>query len=167
MPDLSLTSPRNILLARKAKKHGMVNSLRTVIEAKRAKLPVSLGFALVEQETGNGANIFGHDPTIYAGAGKVTRAKYKDYKRRRGHSLMQGVGPLQLTWWSTQDAADALGGCWAPKNNLRVGFSTLAVLIRQYGYAKGIERYNGAGPAAEAYSRSVRGRQLAWHRRLA
>lgn len=167
MPDLSLTSPRNILLARKAKKYRMKNALRTVIEAKRAKMPVSLGFALVEQETGDGANVFGHDPTIYAGAGTVTESKYKAYKRRRGHSQMQGVGPLQLTWWATQDAADKLGGCWVPKNNLRVGFATLAALIRQYGYAKGIERYNGSGPRAVAYSRSVRERQEKWHRRLA
>lgn len=167
MANLSLTDPRNVLLARKAKRYGMQNSLRIVIEAKRAGIPVSLGFALAEQETGTGANIFGHDPTIYAGAGVVTEAKYKAYRRRRGHSLMQGVGPLQLTWWATQDAADRLGGCWIPKYNLRVGFSTLAALIRQYGYAKGIERYNGAGPAAVAYSKSVRARADKWHGRLA
>jgi hypothetical protein len=167
MPDLSLTSPRNVLLARKAKKYGMQNSLRIVIEAKRAGIPVSLGFALAEQETLNGANIFGHDRTIFAGAGTVTKAKYLAYKRRRGRSLMQGVGPLQLTWWETQDAADRLGGCWMPKYNLRVGFSTLAALIRQYGYVKGCQRYNGSGPAAVAYSKSLRARQDKWHRRLA
>jgi len=167
MSALSVSDPRNVLLARKAKKYGMQNSLRIVIEAKRAGIPVSLGFALAEQETLNGANIFGHDNTIFRGAGAVTKAKYLAYKRARGRTRMQGVGPLQLTWWETQDAADRLGGCWVPKYSLRVGFQTLAHLIKLYGHAKGIERYNGAGPAAVAYSVSVRSREAKWHRRLA
>lgn len=162
----SLFSPTHLVLARKANRYGAKFSLRIVYEAKRAGIPVSLGFALVEQESGF-RNVFGHDPTIFVGAGTVTKTKYLAYKRARGHTRMQGVGPCQLTWWATQDAADRLGGCWKPTYNIRVGFSTLAANIRAHGYVKGCERYNGTGPAAVAYSRSLRGRAVKWHKRLA
>jgi hypothetical protein len=162
----SIYHPRNIQLARKAKRWGMQNSLRTVVEARKAGIPVALAFAMVEKESGNGANVFGHDPTIYAGAGKVTKAKYLDYKRLRGHYNMQGVGPLQLTWWSTQDAADKLGGCWNPRYNLQQGFQTLHNNIQSYGKHAGIRAYNGAGPRAEAYANSVEALERKWHKRL-
>lgn len=139
-----------------------------VEEARRTHLPISLAFALCEQESGF-RNVFGHDPTIFAGAGNVTTAKYRDYKRRRqasGNRLMQGVGVCQLTWWETQDAADRVGGCQHSRYNIRTGFNTLAARIRAFGYAKGIERYNGSGPAAVAYSRTVRARADKWHARL-
>jgi hypothetical protein len=40
---------------------------------------------------------------------------------------------------------------------------TLAARIHEYGEAKGVERYNGIGPDAVAYSRQVRGRAHSWH----
>ncbi len=155
--------------ARIAKRCGMQNSLRTAWEARAAGVSPSLAFAMVEQESGDGANVFGHDDSIYRGAGKITKAKYFAYKRQRGpfgHGGMQGVGPLQLTWYSIQDAADSLGGCHLPKHNLRQGFRTLAELIRVYGHADGIRRYNGSGPAADAYSHSVQKREQKWHKRF-
>ena len=69
------------------------------------------------QETSGGANIFGHDTTIFAGAGEVTKSKYLAYKKQRGpkgEGGMQGVGPLQLTFFTLQDEADDRGGCWKP-----------------------------------------------------
>lgn len=152
-----------------ARRAGMRNSLRTAWEARAAGISATLGYALVEQETGNGANVFGHDPTIFVGAGKVTKAKYTSYKAQRGPTGgggMQGVGPLQLTWFSTQDAADKLGGCHVPKFNLRQGFRTLAANIKAHGEHDGIKAYNGSGPAAEAYAKSVLKRQAHWHRLL-
>ena len=94
---------------------GIVDPDTTVAEAQRAGLPLKLACAMLEKESAGGHNVFGHDPhTIFAGAGEVTEAKYREYKRKRvasGNKLMQGVGPCQLTWWSLQDAADAAGGC--------------------------------------------------------
>lgn len=162
---MSEGSKRDRQLAELAKHHGANYSLRIVLEARRARIPVSLGFALVQQESAF-QNIFGHDPTIYAGAGAVTREKYTEYKRERGESRMQGVGPVQLTWWSYQDAADELGGCWRPEFSIRVGFGILAGLIRAHGYVDGVAAYNGAGPAAERYSRQVRALAAVWHQRL-
>jgi hypothetical protein len=140
--------------------------MRIILEARRAGIPVSLGFALVEQESGF-RNVFGHDPTIYVGAGKVTKSKYLAYKRARGTRHMQGVGPCQLTWWQTQDAADALGGCWVPRHNIRQAFATLARNIKANGLHDGVRAYNGSGPKAEAYAGSVLAKQARWHKRLA
>lgn len=143
-------------------------ALIIVEEAQRAGIPVSLGFALIEQETGF-QNIFGHDPTIFVGAGKVTKQKYLSYKSRRGptgRGGMQGVGPGQLTWYATQDAADRLGGCWVPRYNIRVAFTTLEGNIKSKGLHSGIAAYNGTGPAAQRYADTVLARQAKWHNRL-
>lgn len=156
-------------LANRAKEHGANYSLRIIREARRHdEIPVSLAFALIEQETGF-RNVFGHDPTIFAGAGAVTKAKYLAYRAKRGptgRGGMQGVGPCQLTWWEYQDRADHYGGCWKPACNIRVGLEVLAANIRAHGEHHGIARYNGEGPAAEQYARTVRGRQKQWHARL-
>lgn len=160
-----LGTKRDHQLAETAKRHGAAYSLRIVLEARRASIPISLGFGLVQQETGF-RNVFGHDPTIYVGAGEVTKTKYDGYKVERGHTRMQGVGPCQLTWWSYQDQADMLGGCWKPEHNIRVGFEIVAGLLHQHGYVTGIARYNGSGPAADQYSRTVRALTTAWHSRF-
>ena len=150
------TAPRTAAappLIERLRAAGLVAPRTTVREAERAGLPLALACALLEKESSGGRNVFGHDPTIFAGAGKVTRANYADYKRRRiasGNRLMQGVGPCQLTWWELQDAADAEGGCWHPEINMRVGFRHLATLVARYGRSDGARRYNGSGAAAEA-----------------
>lgn len=150
--------------------HGIVNPLVTWEEAHHVGLPLAYACALLDQESGGGANVFGHDPTICIGWGSVTWLKYAAYKTRRrasGNRLMQGVGPVQLTWWSTQDAADREGGCWRPRFNMRVGFRTLAGNIHRYGLYYGIKAYNGSGPAADAYARTMTNRIHVWQQRLA
>lgn len=162
------TAKRDQELAHKAKAHGADYSLRIVLEARRADIPVSLGFAVVEQESGF-QNVFGHDPTIFVGAGKVTKAKYRDYKAMRGTpgKRMQGVGPCQLTYWTFQDRADALGGCWVARHNIRVAFQHLGDLLRQYGsMSKALAVYNaGNWKSAQGrrYAEQVLKRQRRWH----
>ncbi|MGH2762587.1 MAG: peptidoglycan-binding protein, partial [Thermoleophilaceae bacterium] len=161
-----MASPR---LIERLKAHGILRPQATVEEARRAGLRVPLACALLEKESGGGRNVFGHDPTIFVGAGDVTRAKYAEYKRQRvasGNRKMQGVGPCQLTWWEFQDAADREGGCWRPEINMRVGFRHLVALIKQHGEADGARRYNGSGPAAEAYSRDLLAKARVWESRL-
>ena len=99
-------SPADALLIQKMKRNGILIPLRCLIAARSTKLPLALACALLEQESGGGANVFGHDPTIFAGAGEVTKEKYLAYRAQRGptgHGGMQGVGPCQLTWYSYQD----------------------------------------------------------------
>jgi hypothetical protein len=156
---------RDLALAAKAKRHGANYSLRIILEARRAGIPISLAFALIEQES-NFRNVFGSDPTIFIGAGEVTKAKYLAYKVARGKTRMQGVGPAQLTWWELQDAADRRGGAWKPEHNIAVAFDRLAALIAEHGEREGIRRYNGSGPKADRYAKSVLARREKWHDRL-
>lgn len=167
-----MSARRDLALAVKAKRHGAKYSLRIIREARRAGIPISLGFALLEQEERRFRNVFGHDPTIFVGAGRVTKKKYLQYKLARdAHAprrrLMQGVGPAQLTWYELQDEADSLGGCWKPAVNIRVAFRHLAALMKEKGEAGGIVAYNGSGPAAQRYAVQVRARQRKWHGWLA
>ena len=157
-----MASPR---LIERLRAEGVLRPQAVVEEAKRAGLRLPLACALLETESGGGRNVFGHDPTIFVGAGEVTRAKYREYKKRRvasGNKQMQGVGPCQLTWWEFQDAADAQGGCWKPAINMRVGFGHLARLIARYGESDGARRYNGSGAAATAYSSDLLVKARRW-----
>jgi len=140
----------------------------TVAEARRAGLPLAVACALLEQESGGGHNVFGHDPVKNPiRGGPVTKERYLEYVRYRKAGLgMQGVGPCQLTWYSYQDRADALGGCWKPEVNMRVGFALIAALIKTNGLRAGLRRYNGAGPAAERYADQVLARVRKWQQIL-
>lgn len=159
---------------------GMRGALRLLYEAREAGITPSLALALRVQETGirGDGNVFGHDGTIFVGGydklhdvehHRVTKASYLEYKRQRGKTLMQGVGPLQLTYWTIQDEADRLGGCWVPQYNYRVGFRDLAHLIRMHGgdVRSALAVYNGGAARPNfAYATSVTGHQLFWHRKL-
>jgi hypothetical protein len=79
---------------------------------------------------------------------------------------MQGVGPMQLTWYEFQDDADRLGGCWVAANNIRVGLTLLGKLIVNHGTRMGVARYNGTGPQANRYATEVLEKQEKWHRRF-
>jgi hypothetical protein len=160
---------RDDQLARIIDRHGGNGyGLLVVREARNAGIPISLGCALVEQESGF-RNVFGHDLVKFGQirGGKVSRLRYLRYRtlRKLGRG-MQGVGLTQLTWFAFQDQADRLGGCWKPTYQLRVGFRLLADLIREHGQVDGIAAYNGAGPAADRYSHQVRSKQSRWHDRL-
>lgn len=113
----------------KAFANGIKYPYQTMKAADEAGVPFYVLCAFLEQETAGGANVFGHDPTIFVGAGRVTKKKYLDYlAQRKKTGKMQGVGPMQLTWWEFQDRADALGGAWKPYNNILVG----AQILKEY-----------------------------------
>jgi hypothetical protein len=161
---------------------GMDGSLRLLMEARDAGLSQSLGLALRTQETGikGDGNVFGHDPTIFVGGHdkrhnktytKVTKTAYLAYKAQRGPrggGGMQGVGPLQLTYYTFQDEADRLGGCWVAAVNYRVGFRDLAHLIRMTGSErKALATYNGGASNPNFdYAASVLKHKAFWHRKL-
>jgi hypothetical protein len=139
-----------------------------VHHARKFGVPISLAFALIDHES-DFRKVFGHDPTIFSGAGEVTKAKYLDYRAQRrasGNRKMQGVGEGQLTWWETQDRADRHGGCWTADANVKVALMTLAANIKRHGYPVGVARYNGSGADADRYSREVRAEARVWHDRL-
>lgn len=128
--------------------------------------------ALVQKETG-GRNIYGHDPVAtgntYVKGGEVTQTNYAAFRQwqRAGSGRMQGVGPVQLTYYTFQDQADALGGCWDPRWNLQVGFTLLVSLQKAKGEWAGAKAYNGTGTAADAYANDWTAKRNAWRTKLA
>src|SRR5687768_10363640 len=143
-----------------AKRNGIVIPVRAYRAAEKAGIPYAVACAFLMQESAGGQNVFGHDPTQFVGAGKVTKKKYLTYReRRRAGKGMQGVGPMQLTWWEFQDAADEMGGCWKPYVNMLFAFQLLARYREAHGnWRDAARQYNGSGPAAEAYADRVKQR---------
>jgi len=162
---------RNWQLASVAKKQGFKNSLRIVMEARRTqKVGISLAFAVIEQETTNGANVYGHDdvPNRAPKGHLVTRRNWLNVylpDRRRGMGS-QGAGPPQLTYFAFQDAADLKGGCWIPKHAIRVAFEHLDHLILIYGKRKALAVYNGGNNPDYHYADQVLEREDKWHLRF-
>lgn len=151
----------------KAAAFGIKIPYQTMKASDDTGVPFYVLCAFLEQESAGGRNIFGHDPTIYRGAGRVTKAKYLAYKRVRDSTnprKMQGVGPMQLTWWEFQDEADAAGGCWRPVYNVLVGARILA-RYRAEGrtWQQVATKYNGS----VSYGNEVAARITQWQQRLA
>jgi len=161
---------RDLQLARRAKKAGAQYSLRIVLEARRAGIPISLAFALVEQESGF-RNVFGHDSQAWRPAdGKVTKSAVRHLLETvaRGRPS-NGVGLTQLTWPGFIRAADRAGGAHIPKYQLRVGFDHLVKCIQTFGVKRGLSVYNSGSPdnpKGRAYARSVAAKAERWHRVL-
>jgi hypothetical protein len=146
--------------------HGIFYPVSTLDAAHAARTSIWVACANLQLETGDGANIFGHDPTssipLSWEGHQVTRARYLSYKALRRWRGNQGVGPCQLTSPSLQDEADRRGGCWRPQVSMTVGFEYLHGLIAQHGSVRlGFQHYNGTGPAAVAYA--IKAEQLVEH----
>jgi hypothetical protein len=138
-----------------------------VAESDRARLPLPLACAVVEQES-SFRNVYGHDAVRnpVAKGGPVSRASYLRYRAWRDAGLgAQGVGVTQLTWPPYQDRADRLGGCWKVRNQLRVGFEVLAAAVARHGVRGGLAAYNAgspASPAGRAYAAKVLEHERRW-----
>lgn len=154
----------NLAMIHRARRAGIVNPIIAYNEARRAGLPFAVLCAVLEQESGGGHNVFGHDTVSNPiRGGSVTKDRYLQYKRYRQQGLgMQGVGPMQLTYYGYQDLADQLGGCWKPKYNIRVGANKLAKDIRRNGLYQALKMYNGS----DVYARQVQSRIRKWQRIL-
>ncbi len=154
------------------RRHGGDHEDVIVREAKRFGVPVALVCAVIDVES-DFTNVFGHDnvrnpiksPPRPAPDRVVTEALYREYKRQRKLGKgSQGVGPMQLTFFTLQDEADALGGCFDPAINIRVGVRHLRSLVDAHGLRDGVQRYNGA-PGHE-YADLVLRRRAMWEQRL-
>jgi hypothetical protein len=152
---MAAPAPLQILRARQ---NGIKLPVRAWREARRAGIEFAALCAFLEKESSGGENVFGHDDSVFSGAGTVTKDKYAAYKQERdallpdGPRRMQGVGPMQLTWWEFQDRADELGGCWKPGVNVRAGCEVIAGLRRQgLGWWHVAKRYNGADAYANDF----------------
>lgn len=151
-------------------RYGIQNASAAVDAAQQGYRPtLARCLALLENESA-GRNIFGAEGTACPHEwweGDVTQERYEIYRRRLNEGATpDGVGPCQLTNPSLQHSADMKGGCWIPIHNMEVGFAFLHGLIIQSGVWGGFRRYNGSGPAAEAYADRALERAGAWQERL-
>jgi hypothetical protein len=142
-----------------------------IAAANRAGLPLPLACALVEQES-SFRNVFGNDGVANPIKGvRVNRERFLRYRAFREQGLgAQGVGVTQLTFPPFQDRADALGGCWKVRHQLRVGFDVLAGLIAQHGVRGGLAAYNAGTPTSLdglKYAGKVLAREAQWKLKLA
>ncbi len=151
----------------KARMMGCKMPWRAYKAGKVAGVPFWVICAFLEQETSGGQNVFGQDPTIYVRAGYVTKDKYLAYKAKRKQTgLMQGVGPMQLTWYAYQDMADNAGGCWKPYYNIL----TAARILNKYKtsdstwrdvalrYNTGLEYVREIGPKLDKWRNAFEGK---------
>lgn len=161
-----LLGPTALRRIEKARRAGIQIPVIAFVAARRAGIPYWMACAFLVKESAGGENVFGHDPTIFAGAGTVTKKKYLAYlAERKRTGKMQGVGPMQLTWYAFQDQADRLGGCWKPYYNCLVGFQIIRGYLDQGLSPRDAARlYNGSGPAAEAYADDMEQRFPKWQR---
>lgn len=158
-----MTDPALIVRLRKL---GCPYPIRLITEAGKFGLSVPLACSLVVQESA-WENIFGHDPTVFVGAGAVTENSYHAYSAEAERTgQVQGVGVVQLTYRAYQLEADKIGGCWVIACQMQIGFGVLAENIRRDGLHAGVAAYNGSGPAAEAYADEVIARAVTYAKEL-
>jgi hypothetical protein len=148
--------PRRERAAQKIVKARAAGCKRPIVawtEAARAGVPYYVLCAYLEQESSGGMNVFGHDQMRCSDEIKgmrVTKRRYEAYKQRRPTCGMQGVGPMQLTFHSLQDEADALGGCWRPRINIRYGVGLISAYKEENGsWHDAAKRYNGSEEYAD------------------
>lgn len=133
--------------------------------ARAADVPVrefrAMCLVILEKETGLPQRaIFGadHGPTgdepPYCNHA-VTRARGKKFLKKLREDpwkYMNGVHWTQTTWYEKVfRVAEISPDLTDPVAHMRVCFGDLAILRRAYGVAEAFRRYNGSGPAAEAY----------------
>ena len=148
------------------KAHNVLKPRVVIDEANRAGLGLADAVAMLEKETGiPQRNIFGcdHGEGVAFCHENVTEARVKAL---RASGQTNGVGWTQLTFAPFVEEADKLGGAHKPRFQMRVGFKVLADHIRANGEQKGFARYNGTGPAAEAYGRDAVAKAGRWRKIL-
>lgn len=135
----------------RAKRNGIKHPVLAYRAAKKAGIPFWVACAFLMQETGGGANVWGHDPTWMVGYPKVNADVYAVYEAHRERFGFQGVGPMQLTYGPLQDQAYKVGvGPWDPYSNMLTGFNIIAGyrLAGKTWYGTAL-RYNGSAAYAD------------------
>ena len=124
MKPLSATvaEPRDNALAHKLRANGVRNALRIVLECRHRHngvIPVSLGLALQEQESG-GLNIFGADENAPFAHLPVTKARVlKLVNLVHAGGISNGVGPMQLTFIGFIEEANREAARGSPRSTSR------------------------------------------------
>lgn len=164
-----MATARDLFLARRAKKAGAKQALIIITEARKARIPISWGFALIEQESAF-RNIFGCDIGPRSGPPychqKATKSRVDALIRHvRAGGVSNGVGYGQLTSLPYVLRAHRLRagiykGAHRARPNIRVSFQVLRE--KTGGDMSQAWRYNGA----RAYQAQIAAKQRRWHEAL-
>lgn len=164
-----VAQPRDVALAQHLRDHGVQNALRIVLECRHRHgglVPVSLGLALQEQESG-GRNIFGADERAPFAHQPVTQGRVMELvKHVRAGGTSNGVGPLQLTFLGFIEEANRDGGAWKPAVNIATGLAIVAGHIKAHGVRGGLAAYNAGranAPVGLGYADEVMRKQDRFH----
>lgn len=141
----------------------------TFTAAETAELPLPAACALLEKETGGGANVWGHDPGgVFCGLpGVVTEQLFVAFlwEIRHNGRRSNGVGPTQITYAGHFDVMEKRGlRPWIPMDNMIYGFELLRSEWESHSHdwvAAGTA-YNGAA----AYGVDLEKRVQLWRDRL-
>lgn len=150
---------RELAYAARAKRNGAHHVIKTVQEARRAGVPLSWAFALVEQESGF-RNVFGHDSGSILKGLHVTKARVAallNFVAQGGNS--NGVGLTQLTFPPLIVEANRAGGAHRPRFQLRVGLKFFRE-VTGGDYDRLAWKYNGD----PAYQVRIKAKQRRWHK---
>lgn len=124
-------------------------------------VPLARLIAVAEAESGF-RNVWGHDSGKWREPGEVTKLGVVRYFSVPAALRPNGAGVWQLTWPEYQDRAQAAGGLHDVYSQASVAATVLKGLPGSGSTAAGISRYNGSGPAAQAYGRRVHIREAHW-----
>ena len=129
--------------------NGVRNALRIVLECRHRHngvIPVSLGLALQEQESG-GLNIFGADEqrAVRASARhQGARPEARQPRSRRWH--LQRCRPDAAHVHRVHRGGESDGGAWEPAVNLATGLGIIAGHVKQHGVPGGLATFNAGSP---------------------
>lgn len=146
-----------------------------VLEAEKAGVPLDLMLAQIDTKESPGfRNIFGCDFGNREEVPYCNQKVTKDSARKlliwaeRTHSG-NGVGPMQLTYYTYLREAERQGGLHKVSAQLKVAFKIMHDLIQSYGDREALARYNGGNspPASSyAYANAILAERRKWRRRI-
>lgn len=170
-------------LVARLERAGVKAPFRVILAADRASDAVdvpedefrAMALVILRKETGIPQRaVFGcdHGPqggTVPYCGDLVTSARGRELLRALHSDVwanMNGVHWTQTTWYEKVYRVEKLSADLTdPEAHMKVCFGDLAILRDAYGVAEAFRRYNGAGPAAEAYKAAAMG-LLPWAKKL-
>jgi hypothetical protein len=136
-----------------AEAKGLINVAALARACDAYDFPFFLACTILQKETG-GANVFGHDKggAMY-GAGEVTEAKYREFRRLiDSGQTSNGVGPMQITWKGYFPVMEADGlKPWLAADNILFGVGILSRSLKR-GLEQGLTLEKAFWQAAKSYN---------------
>ena len=136
--------------------------VRIIVEARRYGVPISLAFAVVEQES-NYRHVFGHDGGGAFPGQAVTKTRVQWLIKTK---RWNGISLPQMTWHGYVFEAERDGGAHRIPVVVATGMRILGDLVRANGTLNALRLYNDGNTTSAKglrYARQVQARQARYH----